>query len=451
MSYTINNTDGTLFATIPDGTINQSSSMTLVGKNYAGYGAFLDTNFLHLLQNSSNNVPPSAPIIGQLWWDNSKNILSVYAGASGFKTIGSASYTSTAPTNPSPGDLWFDSTNQQLNVYSSGFGAQPAGWVLIGPTTDPAVGNTAAVAKIYKDAVNIGAEHIVLDLFVQNQPVGIISIDPPFSPAPAIPGYGNIQPGINLINTNTTGGNIAANAMFYGNALNSFNLLVNGTAVPGNSFVQNGGGGGGNGIVLAGNVTVQTSLGVGSLTSPTGTDGDVRAGKFIAVGPVGFNGNGSELSQIPGANVVGAVGNAVYATNAGTATTADGLNVSNSYGLVNLTASGSITAVGDITAYFSDEKLKTNLGKIENALDKVRSLSGFYYEANELAQSLGFEKKREVGLSAQAVERVLPEITAPAPVDSQYLTLKYERMSALLVEAIKELADQVDDIKKRLG
>ena len=51
MSYTINLTDGTVFATIADGTINTSSSMTLVGKNYAGYGAFLNENFVYLLEN----------------------------------------------------------------------------------------------------------------------------------------------------------------------------------------------------------------------------------------------------------------------------------------------------------------------------------------------------------------------------------------------------------------
>ena len=58
MSYTINLTDGTIFAVVADGTINTASSMTLVGQNYAGYGAFLDTNFVHLLENSSNTTPP---------------------------------------------------------------------------------------------------------------------------------------------------------------------------------------------------------------------------------------------------------------------------------------------------------------------------------------------------------------------------------------------------------
>jgi len=82
MSYTITLTDGSIFATIADGTINTTSSMTLVGKNYAGYGQFLDTNFIHLLESASNSTAPGAPITGQLWWNNTPNagVLSLYMG-----------------------------------------------------------------------------------------------------------------------------------------------------------------------------------------------------------------------------------------------------------------------------------------------------------------------------------------------------------------------------------
>jgi hypothetical protein len=68
MAYTINLTDGAVFATVNDGTVNTASSMTLVGKNYAGYGEFLDENFIHLLENGANTTAPAAPLTGQLWW-----------------------------------------------------------------------------------------------------------------------------------------------------------------------------------------------------------------------------------------------------------------------------------------------------------------------------------------------------------------------------------------------
>ena len=117
MAYTINLTNGTIFATIADGTINTASSQTLIGKNYAGYGQFLDDNFIHLLECGSNSTPPGAPLTGQLWWDTSAGLLKVYNGTI-FKTISAATASSSAPTNNVTGDLWYDTTNQQLKVYT---------------------------------------------------------------------------------------------------------------------------------------------------------------------------------------------------------------------------------------------------------------------------------------------------------------------------------------------
>lgn len=107
------------------------------------------------------------------------------------------------------------------------------------------------------------------------------------------------------------------------------------------------------------------------------------------------------------------------------------------------TITGAITATGNITAYYSDDRLKTRLGVIEHALDKIGSLDTFYYEANELAQSLGYKPVREMGLSAQQVQLIAPEVVAPAPIDPQYLTLHYERLVALAFAGIKELRAEV--------
>lgn len=148
-------------------------------------------------------------------------------------------------------------------------------------------------------------------------------------------------------------------------------------------------------------------------------------------------------------------GNASTATTATTATTANALATGNNYQVnslgVGTAASGTageIRATNNITAYYSDDRLKTRLGAIENALDKLCSLEGFYYEANEAAQALGYEVKREVGVSAQQVQAIMPEIVAPAPIDAQYLTVRYERALPLVIEAIKELRAQVDELKK---
>ena len=108
---------------------------------------------------------------------------------------------------------------------------------------------------------------------------------------------------------------------------------------------------------------------------------------------------------------------------------------------------GEIRATNNITAYYSDDRLKTRLGVIENALDKVDSLDTFYYEANELAQSLGYTPIREVGLSAQQVQAVMPEVVVPAPIDEKYLTVRYERLMALAFAAIKELNAEIKTLK----
>ena len=112
---------------------------------------------------------------------------------------------------------------------------------------------------------------------------------------------------------------------------------------------------------------------------------------------------------------------------------------------------GEIRATDAITASYSDDRLKNRLGTIENALNKVKNLTGFYYEANDLAQSLGYTVKREVGLSAQDMQKQFPEIVTTAPIDDKYLTIWYEKTAPLLVEAIKELAKEVEEIKKTIN
>ena len=77
---------------------------------------------------------------------------------------------------------------------------------------------------------------------------------------------------------------------------------------------------------------------------------------------------------------------------------------------------GEIRATNNVTAYYSDDRFKTNLGNIPDALAKVMSLNGFYYEANELAQSYGYEKILEVGVSAQQVQAVQPMVVAVVAV-----------------------------------
>jgi hypothetical protein len=111
---------------------------------------------------------------------------------------------------------------------------------------------------------------------------------------------------------------------------------------------------------------------------------------------------------------------------------------------------GEIRATNNITAYYSDERLKTKIGSIDNALEKVKQIETMVYHANETAVALGYDASViEVGVTAQSVERVMPQVVAPAPIDDKYLTVRYERLVPLLIEAIKELEAQVAELKAK--
>ena len=117
----------------------------------------------------------------------------------------------------------------------------------------------------------------------------------------------------------------------------------------------------------------------------------------------------------------------------------------------DMTALGTIRAVNDVVAFVSDERLKQNIQPLENALDKVLTLNGFTYNFNETGQSLGFDGTlTHVGVSAQQVQAVLPEAVKPAPADSNYLTVQYEKLVPLLIEAIKEQNEKIEKLEQRI-
>jgi hypothetical protein len=115
---------------------------------------------------------------------------------------------------------------------------------------------------------------------------------------------------------------------------------------------------------------------------------------------------------------------------------------------VGVAITGSLTCTDDIIAFASDERLKENIQPLDSALDKVLALNGFTYNFNEVGQSLGFDGTvRYVGVSAQEVEAVLPEAVKPAPANSNYITVQYEKLVPLLIEAIKELKEEINELK----
>lgn len=104
----------------------------------------------------------------------------------------------------------------------------------------------------------------------------------------------------------------------------------------------------------------------------------------------------------------------------------------------------SIRCAGNVVGYYSDERLKDIEGPIPDALNKVRTLEGFYYTPNKKAIELGYKPRREVGVSAQKVQAILPEVVKDAAVGHGYLTVQYEKLTPLLIEAIKDLNNRIE-------
>jgi len=191
MAYAINKTDGTVVATVADGTLDTtSSSLSLIGKNYAGYGEVLNENQIKILENFANTSSnePTAPLEGQVWYNTTANQLQVYNGSS-FKSVSGANVAASEPTNTAQGDLWYDSTNGQLYVYSG------SAFVLVGPASTSGAGVTGAVSTTITD--NAGIDRTVLQFKIADTIIGMLS-SVEFTPQTSISGFATISKGFDL-------------------------------------------------------------------------------------------------------------------------------------------------------------------------------------------------------------------------------------------------------------
>ena len=113
MAYQIDRYNNTTLTNVEDGTVDQTTDLKFIGKNYAGYGEIQNENFLFLLENFSGATAPARPLSGQLWYDTSVSKLKFYDGTK-WRTNGGSEASATEPTGLSVGDFWWDTTNNQL-------------------------------------------------------------------------------------------------------------------------------------------------------------------------------------------------------------------------------------------------------------------------------------------------------------------------------------------------
>lgn len=189
MSYKINQTDGTLLVDLVDGRIDEDTTdIVLVGRNYTGYGEYLNENLIRMLENFANSSAPPHPLRGQIWYDTSDGRLKVYNGT----VFRSTDTTLVSPTQPTmlAGDLWIDSTNKQF-YFNDG-----SNTILAGPIYNSVQGESGFKVESVLD--RYGNLKTILKLLVGAAVVAIISRES-FEPAVAISGFGSaIEVGINI-------------------------------------------------------------------------------------------------------------------------------------------------------------------------------------------------------------------------------------------------------------
>ena len=187
MAYTINKTDGTILATVADGQIDElSTDLTLVGKNYSGFGESINENFVKLLENFSSSSQPTSPIRGQIWFDVSELKLKVYSGT-GFVPVSSATISSQQPLNLGVGDLWFNDLAKQLYFFDG------SNTILLGP--DYSVLQGISGLKVVNILDSLNQNRVVVYLYTNGILLGIFSKDA-FTPKLPIDGFsGSIIPG----------------------------------------------------------------------------------------------------------------------------------------------------------------------------------------------------------------------------------------------------------------
>lgn len=192
MAYTINKTDGSVLTTVPDGQIDEfSTSITLIGRNYSGFGEAYNENLIKILENFADTAEPDNPIKGQIWFDSAELKLKVYTGTS-FVPVSSATISSTQPSNLGVGDLWFDDTAGQLFFFD---GTSP---ILLAPLYSKSQSLSGFIVRTVLDSTN--SERVITLLYNNGILLGIFSKDRFFLKS-SIEGYGAagtlIIPGFN--------------------------------------------------------------------------------------------------------------------------------------------------------------------------------------------------------------------------------------------------------------
>lgn len=348
MAYIINRFSGQYLVVLEDGTLDTSTSIGLLGRNYTGYGEVQNENFLHLLENFANDSPPSRPLSGQTWYNTSTNLLNIYNDV-GWAPVGSAIVSSTEPTGFN-GSLWYNTDTDQLSVYQDNI------WNVIGPEAVAGFDSTKLKARSVLDT--LGVNHAILELLVDGTTIAICSNDTfILSSSNLISGFSEITTGINISSSKQLIGNLTGNAatasrLTPGRTINGVffdgennievkssttNALTRGTYLTGGNFDGS--------TATTWSVDASTSNTVGKIVVRDSA-GDFAAGTITADLIGNVTGNVSTLTGTSSFNIIQA-NQIIGATLSGNANTANRLSTPREINGISFDGSQNITVPVD--------------------------------------------------------------------------------------------------------
>ena len=218
MAYQIDRFNRTPLTTVEDGTLDETTDIKFVGKNYAGYGEIHNENFLFLLENFAGANEPPKPVSGQVWYDAGSDRMKFRDSNNSWRTIGGAETSATQPAGLAEGDFWWDTANDQLYVYNG------TEFILIGPQ-GAGENQTQMVSRTVLDTNDVARPVIVS--IVNNVPITV------YSPTEftiksvsgnTIEGFTTIRQGVTLKNTENATGETSTDYRFWGTATDADRL-----------------------------------------------------------------------------------------------------------------------------------------------------------------------------------------------------------------------------------
>lgn len=437
MAYSIDRYNNTLLTTVEDGTVDQTTDLKFIGKNYAGYGEIQNENFLFLLENFSGANEPARPLSGQVWFDSGSSKLKFFDGTK-WRTTGGAEIGATEPTGLATGDFWWDSANDQLYVFNG------ISFILIGPQ-NAGEGVTQMQSREVVDAQ--GGTKSIITATIEDEIIFIISpheFDLNSSETVVKgQGYDRLRKGITLKNTKTaTGGITSTDHYFWGTASNALKL----GGIDASNFIQ----------TSDGNIQFTQGLELPDAGLLVGDSNDLH----IKIDDNGYDGviqnvtnnssikfkvttSGGTLTHVatindstvvPAADNTFSLGSAslgwsnVYAANfTGEASTATALRVGSEFRTSSVSASNNTVAVRDATG-----NIAANLFQGTATTARYADLAEKYSTAEELAPGTvvcvgsGEAEVEPVnsGCIAIGVVSTDPALMMNSEADGQYIGLK---------------------------